>query len=350
MSFGLWKGRKTKDYHFINRAIEQQFQIGGVDMFLRKYIKPEDIHSDDASKPHYENLVDWNEMTVQDLTYGENTDRQYEKEYIILRGHYQIVDSDFELMQFGLSIADGSIMVYIPYDKSVEQVGRKVMSGDVLEFPNLRDDTLLDEESDAINRFYVVQDVNFPQEGYSFTWFPHMLRVKAKPLTDTREYTDILGTGEADDDLKNLLSTYDQALANEELVMDQARSDVDRHGLETQHYFIQEGTEYDSNFPWLYAGDGIPPNGSVKVDRGSRFPESSETDDYFLRTDYQPHRLFKRGQSSWLFVEHNHRTEWSAAQGMIETYINNENTAVIGDEVVTEKQAISKARKIKSDR
>ena len=49
------------------------------------------------------------------------------------------------------------------------------MAGDVIELPHLRDDLLLDERKDAINRFYVVTDASRPSEGFDPNWWPHIL-------------------------------------------------------------------------------------------------------------------------------------------------------------------------------
>lgn len=75
----------------------------------------------------------------------------------------------------------------------IDTIGRKLMSGDVLELPNLKDYHPLDSGiAKAIPKYYVIQDAAFASEGFSQTWLPHLWRVKATPLVSAQEYYDIL--------------------------------------------------------------------------------------------------------------------------------------------------------------
>jgi len=71
-------------------------------------------------------------------------------------------------------------------------MGRKLMSGDVLELPNLRDYNPLNETIPrALPRFYVIQDAAFASEGFSQTWLPHLWRVKCTPMVNAQEFNEI---------------------------------------------------------------------------------------------------------------------------------------------------------------
>ena len=48
----------------------------------------------------------------------------------------------------------------------VEKMGRKLMTGDVIELPHMREDLLLDEDAPAVNQYWVVQDASKAQEGF----------------------------------------------------------------------------------------------------------------------------------------------------------------------------------------
>jgi hypothetical protein len=75
----------------------------------------------------------------------------------------------------------------------IDTIGRKLMNGDVLELPNLKDFNPLDSGiARAIPKYYVIQDASFASEGFSQTWLPHLWRVKATPLVSAQEYNDIL--------------------------------------------------------------------------------------------------------------------------------------------------------------
>ena len=121
-------------------------------------------------------------------------------------------------------------------------LGRKLMSGDVLELPHLADDTGLDNSAGPIRKFYVVEDVVREAAGFDANWWPHLIRVKCQALVDTVEYRDILGDGDEADDLKHILSTYSSELEISEAILEQGENEVPRHGFEGGHIYIDEET------------------------------------------------------------------------------------------------------------
>jgi len=75
----------------------------------------------------------------------------------------------------------------------IDTFQRKLMNGDVLEIPNLRDYNPLNAAiPQPLPKYYVIQDAAFASEGFSQTWLPHLWRVKATPLTNAQEFKDIL--------------------------------------------------------------------------------------------------------------------------------------------------------------
>jgi hypothetical protein len=78
---------------------------------------------------------------------------------------------DWSLTQFGLFLANDTIFVHVHLNDSVKRIGRKLMAGDVIELPHLKDPYALNEANVALRRFYVVDDVLRPTEGFSATWY-----------------------------------------------------------------------------------------------------------------------------------------------------------------------------------
>jgi hypothetical protein len=110
-----------------------------------------------------------------------------------MRGVYRIQDVDFDLSQFGLFLNNDTLFITFHYRDMIDTIGRKLMSGDVIEVPNLRDENPLNANiAKALPRYYVIQDASFAAEGFSQTWLPHLWRVKATPLVNAQEYQDIL--------------------------------------------------------------------------------------------------------------------------------------------------------------
>lgn len=186
----LYRPQKGADYKFIDRTVYEMFQVGGVDVFLHKYIGPAD--PSDPNKA-------MGETTIQDVLFLENRDRKYDADVYTLRGVYNAQDTDFNLSQFGLFLQNDTVFLTVHINNSVDTIGRKIMSGDVVELPNLKDEYALNDFKSALKRYYVVEDVNRAAEGFSATWYPHLYRLKLKPIVDSQEFKDILNRPENED-------------------------------------------------------------------------------------------------------------------------------------------------------
>ena len=95
----------------------------------------------------------------------------------------------------------------------------------------------------------------------------------------------------------------------------------------------------------VHAGDGKPPNGIAIAHTGSSFPNSLNDGDYILRTDYSPNRLFKKVGNRFIRIEDDYRGTYSAANRILNTFIENTNTNTYGNE----QTGLSKAVKPKTD-
>ena len=179
----LYRPEKGNDFKFIDKNVYEMFQVGGTDVLVHKYIGP--VDPTDPNKA-------MDETTIQDVLFLENRDRKYDTSVYPLRGVYNVQDIDFNLSQFGLFLQNDTIFMTVHINNTVETLGRKIITGDVLELPHLIDPYALGNISYALKRFYVVEDVNRAAEGFSATWYPHLYRLKLKPLVDSQEFKDIL--------------------------------------------------------------------------------------------------------------------------------------------------------------
>ena len=179
----LYRPERGNDYKFIDRQVYEMFQIGGTDVYVHKYIGPVDPADPNKSAGL---------TTIQDVLFLENRDRKYDSTIYNLRGVYNVQDIDFNLSQFGLFLMNDTIFMTVHINNTVESLGRKIISGDVIELPHLKDDHGLNNLLYSLRRFYVVEDVNRAAEGFSVTWYPHLYRLKLKPIVDSQEFKDIL--------------------------------------------------------------------------------------------------------------------------------------------------------------
>lgn len=391
----LFRPEKGNDFRFLDRVINEEFQIGGTDVYIHKYLGPVNPAEGESSPAVPNNNKDIPELGIQDLIFMENRDRHYDPDVYIIRGIYTLQDIDFNLSQFGLFLQNDNIMINFHLRSSVDALGRKLMAGDVIELPHQKDEYALDDSLVALKRFYVIQEVTRPAAGYSQTWYPHLIRAKCAPLVDTQEFKEILDQDSGAEDgstLRDLISTYQNSIEINEQISAQAQEDVKKSGYDTQHLFViptrSDGTldtadasdsdtdaSYDAHildasmvlntptknyYVGYLTGDGLPTNGSP-YGFGINFPSGAIKGQFFLRTDYLPNRLFRFDGKNWIKFEENVRMTTSM-QGETQTldptkvrktqkagFINNVSSSTIAGEVVPERQYLSKILKPKAD-
>ena len=293
----LYRPQKGADYKFIDRTVYEMFQVGGVDVFVHKYIGPTD--PSDPNKA-------MGSTTIQDVLFLENRDRKYDADVYNLRGVYNVQDTDFNLSQFGLFLQNDTVFLTVHINNTVDILGRKVISGDVIELPNMKDEYAANDYAAALKRFYVVEDVNRASEGYSATWYPHLYRLKLKPIIDSQEFKDILerpldeenfagdynstrtyypgevvrfngtlyyvidavgpqGTtvtppdstawaAYTDTSLRDIMSTYEKEMQINNAVILEAESDAPLSGYDTSHYYTL-AVDPDTGRPMINTAD-----------------------------------------------------------------------------------------------
>lgn len=390
----LYKPERGQDYRFIDRQISEMFQVGGTDVYLHKYMGPKSPTDENATvdQPQFKD-GDGNELfdvaNIQDLLFLENRDRKYDPEIYRIRGLYNVQNIDFNLSQFGLFIDNDTLYMTVHINDFIKYIGRKPISGDVLELPHLRDDFALGSFDVSLPRYYVIEDVGRASEGFSVTWFPHLYRLKLKKITDSQQFSDIMelpatdSNGDPDPSgitLKDLLSTYNKELDINDRTVGQAEADAAKSGFETRQFYTLAVDEFGktalqtvdsdaldasggtlssesnkrpvrSGYTGYLLGDGYPPNG-YDFGHGVQFPATSAPDDFFLRTDFMPNRLFRFNGTAWVKVEDAVRmtmTNNDTRNTQKTSFINNSNVNTIGGEEVVERQSLSKALKPKAD-
>ena len=158
----LYRPEKSNDYTFLDSIIYEQFTVGGTDLFVSKYIGTKNPTGEDITEEQ-KAYATQDVTNIQDLLFLENRDRKYDQDIYTLRGHYNVQDQDFDLSQFGLFMSNDTLFMTIHINSSVKTLGRKIISGDVIELPHLKDEYALNDYSVSLKRFYVVEDVNRPR-------------------------------------------------------------------------------------------------------------------------------------------------------------------------------------------
>lgn len=265
MSFRMYNGQHDEEYHLMDSIVEEQYLIGGVTAWLYAYQGPKgNAGSEDATKPDYDALG--SKITdIGNYVWMENNDRSYSIDAVELPVVYQTQDASMDMQIPGLFLFE-TMDITLPYNMMIERLGRKVMKGDVLELANLRETHPLDEDSDAINRFYVVHDAFKSGDGYSHTWFHHIWKLRVVPMVDSPEFKDILGTGDDEFDLVNSISTRQKELDIMDLIVGQADSEVPYMHWDHEHIHEARQLPDVANTP-----------------KGFEYPEEAELGFYFIK-------------------------------------------------------------------
>lgn len=340
--FTLWNANKSQDFRFFDSIIGEQINIGGTEFAIHKYKGTYNQGSDDKTQPDHDFM---NELNIQDMLLLENRDRCYDENVYTVKGIMNVEQNDFDLTQWGLMGSADTIFVEFHISTMLQIVGRRIMSGDVIEVPFLRDDFMIPDDQiqdlgKSVPKIYKVEDASRAKDGYDPTWRPHLWRVKMSPVTDSQEFRDVLGDGDQDTDLKNLISTHNITMQISNAIQAEAEAQVPNRNFEHAHLYVDGVNE--NGIPYLLMADGIPPNGAELIGRGDQFPPNVVDGTWYLRTDYEPHVLFKKEGTQWTRMEVDYRHKYMVANRVLERFINNNNKVQTNDGLKDSKQAISK--------
>lgn len=372
----LWNYQKGADFNFTDRAIGENFRAAGDGILLHMYEGPTI-----DSKGNTDTTI----TSIQDVLFLENTARKYNPDVIELRGHHVPVDTEFNLEQFGIFLSSDILRIKFHYNDMMDSVGRKLIPGDVLEFPSMRDVPIFDNAV-GINRYYVVQDALWAAGGYGPKWFPHIWLVKAKLMTASPEFKEITdqaaegqtagGVGQgigimpegftetADSDgnpgigknpnITESLNLFCKLinLTDENVAEAEKNAFFDPKFFESANLFIYINPEtgYPDIASNYFSGSGEIPNGGALVGAGIQFPPDMTDGQYYLRLDYNPSRLFQKQGSCFKLIEINILSRWTAYNKVLDTFIDSIADTVLPDgTVISEKQPLSQVVKQKVD-
>jgi hypothetical protein len=107
----LYRSEKGHDFKFLDKVINEQFQVGGTDVHVHKYLGPINPAEGESTPSQPNNTNDIPELGIQDLLLMENRDRHYEPDVYTIRGIYTLQDIDFNLSQFGIFLQNDNIMI-----------------------------------------------------------------------------------------------------------------------------------------------------------------------------------------------------------------------------------------------
>lgn len=328
----VFKPGKSKDYKFLDKVIKQQFDVGGTLVLIHKYIGP--VAQGNTGDSTISSATNPNELTIQDVLLLENRDRNYDPNIIDVKASYVMPDLDFNLTAFGIMLNTNVLFLNFHINDLIDRLGRKLIPGDVLEIVHRKEEVPLNEAVPYIPAYYVVKDTARAADGYSPTWLAHILRARVEPMPDSQEYKQITSQEVKNGlTLEDIISSGSKSQAINDAVVAQGDANVPTKNFDSNNLYIASAGNNIKNagmVDWPFNDDGTIPNTNIKAPTGTRFPENPMVGDWFLRTDYQPPRLFQKEDNKWCARQICWRDRvWTAAPRSLEDFLDDTKTTTI---------------------
>lgn len=316
--YHLFQKHRGNNYQYIDNVVKTYIEMGGCLINVYPLIG---VVSKDGTVTNIDNT---NELMVSDVVLNENNKRKYSHTTYDLWATTSMNPPNFSFTYAGISILDGDVKEFsLHYNSMIASIGRKLIVGDVIELTWQRDLDVLGSDK-AQNKFYVITESLRDESGWGPEWQYHLWKIKCKPIMNSPEFSDLFnndnttggedgfyadpgdinGGGGLDSSL-----TQDDKLQNQvdEILKEAEGEDgSEENGWTTSgvsyrlhdehHIFLDiNGEYYIQNQPNIVGIDGIPAESTCElVKYGESFPKDSEENDFFVRTDYMPPRLYKR--------------------------------------------------------
>jgi hypothetical protein len=300
---GTYQGKPSKTSEFITDIVRAQIEIGGIPMNVFRFVGVPDQSSDKTAQEP----ISVGELTLQDSVLMETRDRKYNLDEVpILFATYQVSQFELEYARFGAMLSNEAITLEVHVGSTEKQLGRRLIEGDVLELPHLKDISLA---GNVQRKLFEVTKVVFSPSGYDPMWARHILGVVIRPLKHQQEFLQIMGMqDEYGKTLAEQNSNLDTLMKITEANQALAGDAVKTTGVDRSLMWVN--AKDPDHTPQLFADSLTPPNGYVIVGQGSSFPANQPDGAWFIRTDMDPARLYRLSGQRWRVFSKDRKREW----------------------------------------
>lgn len=281
---------------------------------------------------------------IEDRILFENRNRDYQENYVRLKGYYELISPLTLLERFGQSITSTTYTIKIPFSTSVAALGRPVVIGDIFELPS---EVQYTPTLQPVKRYVEVTDVTWDATSYTPGWQPTTLLITAQPALASQETRDIFGDLTKRVDSSGLFdkedgnaTTYQDFSAISHTITNQALTEVPERGSEgsntireftpeeiSQAAPIANLNKLNFNRGQLYVEDAIPQNGE-RYTEGADFP-ATPTDKQYHRIVYEgaardvPARLYRWSavKNRWIYLESDRRQQYNSTTPILQEYL-----------------------------
>ncbi len=299
---------------FISKLVKQHIDSGGVLMNVYRYLGPVDqdrdangvkIDTKGSTKPGTD-IGSF--MPIGDTVLLENRDRKFDFDEIPrLRGVYQVSQYELEYARFGAMLSNDSLTVEFHAGEMEKQLGRRLVMGDVVEMPHLRD---VGADGRAMNKWYEVSSIVWSPSGIDAMYIRHVLGVVLRPLKHQQEFMMLFEKhkDEYGQTLAETNSNLNALLAITGANKNLAQETVPVTGSDTRLFWIDPA--WPDRGPDLYTDDLNPPNGAIAVGQGNSFPIEVADGDWYVRDDFEPPRLYQFKDEKWSLRKISRKRDW----------------------------------------
>lgn len=304
-------GNPSKNSSFTSELINDHINYSGVSINVYRLEGTLPQKRDNLNNKIDENNEETTDilsfLDVQDPILNENRDRKYDFDEIpMLKGVYQVSQQELEYLRFGLAMSNDIITMEFHTKNMETLLGRRMIPGDVIEMPHLREVDLLGR---VANKWYEVSSLTWSPGGYDAEYGRHLMGVILKPLRNQQEFYDLL---------HNIKDEYGKTISEQSSTVDNMMNITERNReLSNEHSYTQSfdvtRMYFDPDKPDMnpYFMDARPPNG-IPVDFGDSFPSNPPEKSWFLRTDFVPNKLYRYDTGKWRIREIDSKREWGS--------------------------------------
>ena len=343
--FHLYQKERSQNYNYIDRVVKNYFEMGGA----LYHVYPIRAIVD---KDGVEHEVGKEGLYVSDNVFVENNKRKYCRETYDLYGVTQMQQPTWTTLFSGLSELDGDEKkLWIHYNSMIAQLGRKIIVGDVIEISWQRDLDILGKET-AANKFYQVTSSERDDASWAQNYKFHIWLLKLKPITNSPEFEDLFNYGDEDDfyeptgsdngggGLDPEMTQDDNLLEINDKNLEEAEEDVSFRLHDEHHAYLYKDTNPMVGGRFIPIGiDGIPAElNADEVPMGDSFPNYAEIGSYYLKTNFNPPRLYVREDGYWKLIGYDARTKWMGVPNRLLQATNNDETVTFEDGTTLEKR------------
>lgn len=322
--YHLFQKYRHNNYNYVDNVTKTYIEMGGCLINIYPLLG---VIKNDGTMVSIDST---NESMVGDVVLNENSKRKYSHTTYDLWATTTMNPPNFSWSYAGISILDGDVKEFsLHYNSMIAVLGRKIIVGDVIELTWQRDLDVLGSDK-AQNKFYVVTESLRDEQGWGPEWHYHLWKIKCKPIMNSPEFADLFNndntTGGEDGfyvdpgDI-NGGGGLDESMTQDDKLQDQVdeilkeaegedgseengwtTSGVSYRLYDEHHvflaindkFYITDGSHIQ-NRENIVGIDGIPAESTCEeVKYGDYFPKDAREDEYFLRIDYMPPKLYKR--------------------------------------------------------